>query len=889
MRFNFKKVSAIATSVLMVGMTMGVAAAANYPAPFVENNAANVAIVVGSGSGVSMLDGLQASNIQKDLQGRVSGTTGTSSTVSGEAFPLFTSSSKIYIGDAINVVKSIVTDSDLPTTLVDGTFEGDVSAEYTQTITLGSNPRFAFGKYPTSNDDPSLVFNFSTTAATAYIYNATVTFNKAVNLTHPDSEGEDITVFGQKYTIGSATTGTDLVLFKSSQELSLSVGGTDPTSMEVTVEGKTYTIELTGATSTSATIKVTDSAGASEIKEVTEETSKKIKGLDVSVKLASSSEATNSESATIMVGANRLELTDGSEVKVGSDEDSLDNTNVDIVTGGNNWGNVTSFLIQVAAQDSDVDAIKAGQSYTDPVFGTFKIDYSGLNIADDSTSRENIVVKPSGNDKATVKATNHKGKEATIEWYYNISTPAILADSDADDIRVVEQALVNRSEYVALGNQDEGYLLEVKSIKNDSSGFSTDEVKFQDAFDSTKEYDATITSEGVGSLTVGGKTYAITYDFLSSVSSENRQIRINYPDTTVQTEGIIYPTIQTSKGAKLAFYKPVNITLNAWNSTTVVGNISKLKFPDGDGYTDLTLVYNKGSNGTYSTWTINSVNVGVQVNGPADGGNGTDFWSGPLHYHINNTANMTVQVNLVDVAGAEITNPAVVMFEEQDDSSTQTYNAIIVKMGGVGTTTTPVTVNDVDDTWSNDSTTWNEIQMETNDDLYKSIDYFGTEQTLDKSDSDSYTITISYPDVQIYPEVYVGEVGSAITIGTTGTSGGTFNGVVVLDSEVSTQSGKNLIVVGGSCINSAAATLVGGAYCGSAWTEKTGIGSGQFLIQGFATSTLSPGKLAVLVAGYNAADTQNAATYLTKQTVDTSKKYKGTSSTTAELVTETTA
>jgi hypothetical protein len=47
MRFNFRKISAIAASALMTGMTLGVAAAANYPAPFVSGGVANVAVVYG--------------------------------------------------------------------------------------------------------------------------------------------------------------------------------------------------------------------------------------------------------------------------------------------------------------------------------------------------------------------------------------------------------------------------------------------------------------------------------------------------------------------------------------------------------------------------------------------------------------------------------------------------------------------------------------------------------------------------------------------------------------------------------------------------------------------------------------------------------------------------
>lgn len=111
----------------------------------------------------------------------------------------------------------------------------------------------------------------------------------------------------------------------------------------------------------------------------------------------------------------------------------------------------------------------------------------------------------------------------------------------------------------------------------------------------------------------------------------------------------------------------------------------------------------------------------------------------------------------------------------------------------------------------------------------------------------------------------------------------TLGNVLVKDSEVSSVATKNLIVVGGSCINSAAAALVGGTKCGAAWTEATGIGTGQFLIKGYEDSTITTG-LALLVAGYEAEDTVKATTYLTNKVVDTSKAYRGTTSTETAVV-----
>ena len=107
------------------------------------------------------------------------------------------------------------------------------------------------------------------------------------------------------------------------------------------------------------------------------------------------------------------------------------------------------------------------------------------------------------------------------------------------------------------------------------------------------------------------------------------------------------------------------------------------------------------------------------------------------------------------------------------------------------------------------------------------------------------------------------------------------------DSEVSSVSAKNLVVIGGSCINTVAAKLLGSetALCGADFTTKTGAGSGQYVIQTFE-SPYATTKIATLVAGYEAQDTTNAAKYLTTQkTVDTTKgkKYVGTTATTAEL------
>ncbi|MBU2104626.1 MAG: hypothetical protein KKF67_02540, partial [Nanoarchaeota archaeon] len=180
-----------------------------------------------------------------------------------------------------------------------------------------------------------------------------------------------------------------------------------------------------------------------------------------------------------------------------------------------------------------------------------------------------------------------------------------------------------------------------------------------------------------------------------------------------------------------------------------------------------------------------------------------------------------------------------------------------------------------------DSTGVYEIYMNNSDTAPRVLHYT-------KPDEDYAEAYYPSGDSETYAEVYLADASATLVSGGT-TSGSTSLGdVLVKDTEVSSVSSKNLIVVGGSCINSAAAKVLGlsSAACGSAFTEGTGVGTGEFLIKG-VSGAYTTGKIALVVAGYEAADTVNAAKYLTTQTVDTSKEYKGTSATSATLVTTT--
>jgi len=175
-----------------------------------------------------------------------------------------------------------------------------------------------------------------------------------------------------------------------------------------------------------------------------------------------------------------------------------------------------------------------------------------------------------------------------------------------------------------------------------------------------------------------------------------------------------------------------------------------------------------------------------------------------------------------------------------------------------------------------------EIFVEEEDsDIFRSFMYsaLGTELRWDKH-ANQYALDVIYHGKEVEAKVY-------ITAASVGLSSETETGIMTAkDTETSMYAGKNIIVVGGSAINTVAADLLGGAYHGDEFTKMTGVSAGGFLIQSFDKG----GKIALLVAGYNAADTQKAADYLVNngENVDTTvgNKYTGTTATEATLVVE---
>ena len=144
---------------------------------------------------------------------------------------------------------------------------------------------------------------------------------------------------------------------------------------------------------------------------------------------------------------------------------------------------------------------------------------------------------------------------------------------------------------------------------------------------------------------------------------------------------------------------------------------------------------------------------------------------------------------------------------------------------------------------------------------------YGALVTYENPTSNPEVFTVDYPESQRYPQVYITAKGATFSETSAPTSGAVTIqriqvGAAKLASEVSDVRAQNTILVGGPCANAAAATVLGNPVdCTAGFTP--GEGRVELWEQ-------SNGNVAMLVAGYSALDTRNAA-----QVVANYADYKG--------------
>ena len=761
-KFNFRKISAVVASALMTGMTMGVAAAADYPAPFVSGGVANVAVVYGTGTGVSSLDLVQAGNIQTSLGTYVE--SGEVTVTGGEIFKLEKTSNKFNFNEALNGVYADLDDENMDF-LADGTYDdGSIDEEFTQTVTLSTNPLSLFADTDYNSKEPTLGFKWTNNQN---IVQYSMDFDTAI--AYEDLEDTDFPLMGSTYYVLDVplTTNATITLLDSAEKVILNEGDT------VTLGGKTVSIEFIDATDVKFNVdgEITDKLGDHEYEELDDGS------YIVANEVMYNAKEVGVSSVEFSIGQGKIDLIDGEEVEV-NDED------VDGLVAQFDL-NTELTTLDIYWNSTDDTFLTAEDAITMPTFEAIKLVFKGLDFPTDSE-----IISLNSGEQMTLNMGNY---DLPLFWFNAASTTETQGYLGEEDYR-----LITAANAAAIANYTAGSL----NTSNLAGGL-----------DLVEDNRFLVTSYRADLSDIDTAYYEV-----SNIDWDGTTVEVKLTDLIGDNDLTFDKTTDTFDRGD------ITISLQQVNDTHAY------------------LWFNKTS-GTISYNTVFSdkgMKIVLPANNSADAG--LDFAGG-----VNFT--FTEADKDEDIAEGMAFN-IVVKNTSNDKLHVASYNT---------------SISDEEDA----------------DDVYVGyvLSDLASKITSDQT-GDEYDFEIEYFGKEVIADVEV--VGGTSTV----SSGATVLGnVLVKDTEVSSVATKNLIVVGGSCINSAAAALVGGAKCGAAWTEATGIGSGQFLIKGYADSTLTSG-VALLVAGYDAADTVKATTYLLNKDVDTSKEYKGTTSTELAVVVE---
>jgi hypothetical protein len=814
MRFNFKKITAIATSALMVGMTMGVAAATNYPAPFVSGGTANVAVVYGTGEGVSALDQTQAYNINLNLQSFMGDSDGDTGDVvtGGDSVLLAKASDNLNLANTWQVFGTTVTDDYLPELLADGTYtaKDNDDFDYEQKITLGAPAltNFRDSDYESlvglTERTPTIGFQIASNTA---VMNYTLEFTEdptsdVTSSDLEDFEGSDLPLLGRTYYVSDFKNGTSatylgaLTLLDSANTATVKEGET----ITLTVGDKSYEVSIDFVDSDSAALNidgvVTDDLAEGSTQKLSDGAYvgiRDVRKLEVSGELGS---------VEFSIGSGKLEITSGSEVKKNDDAIQGVYGYVYQATPSGNAEKIDKIVIEWKTDDevfltSELELIMPGFEAVKFSMADFvRPTEEKVSIEKDSdTSIELTVPIKDGTVSLNILYSNASGEfEGTGKASDERLATANGTGTDASIIFKEKSSGTNYHSYFvasyAATQEAESYLLRAK-VAYDSTA---------DRNETTLEkYDGSAWTEVCGDKVSGdtcnvGKV-SLTIGTVAYTAGGTESVNIT------GTSGVSLNHIFTKGGLKI--YLPFETAVNV--SSTSLGAIN---FSTGQAVT----AANDGHDSD-TFWLF------------MDGEDKDDTIAGGalFNFTFDDTSNGRLQVSEVNHAGSGGSGALEV------GDSTNIYEKYII------------------------------------DDVAPRIIHYT------KPDEDYAEVYYPTGDSESYAKVYLADQLATITAGTSsGGSSTQLGNVVYMDSEKSSWVSKNVIIIGGSCINSAAAEALGvsSKTCAEAFTEATSVSAGQFLIQSVGDA-FTEGKIALVVAGYNVDDTVKAASYLTTQTVDT--------------------
>ena len=110
MKFNFRKVASTLASVAMLSSTVGFAAAAAWPAPFVENGVGDVTVVYPGVDAAADTDGQYATTLATTLGGLLDDGDDDGPVVQGDGWLVDSKNSILEFSESLSNVKNSIDD-----------------------------------------------------------------------------------------------------------------------------------------------------------------------------------------------------------------------------------------------------------------------------------------------------------------------------------------------------------------------------------------------------------------------------------------------------------------------------------------------------------------------------------------------------------------------------------------------------------------------------------------------------------------------------------------------------------------------------------------------------------------------------------------------------------
>ncbi len=817
---TIKRILAVGAGLTMLGMTVTGAMAAdlkNYPDMFVSDGVFDGLLVVGENA--AAVDNLALTDIASSMKYAKAGTSAAVS-VEGDAWMVGTSSKKLEMansnttssaitGEVVREISTFIGDDEL-SGLADGTFATNANSyPYQQFMFFDDNGASlaedsSLVKYDENDDDLSADYFFVKSGRQIARYK--LEFGSTAQSDVTDADGAatttgdylddfrntELVLFGQLYSIVEAT--RPHANDQRSVKLTLMAGASRDTLLEgeagtYMVKGKEYEVSLSYVDATKAKFTVN---GETTNKLAVGETYVLADGSEIGVsEVLYQAYAGGVHSAEFYVGAQKLELRD-------------DNITL---------SNAGSYAMKVGSEDIDgTDVLITGTD--DNTVATLSTIEVNMTAEDDywvgSGAKLSEVIAATGEEKEVLfgNAFDIEYKGLTSEPTHALELKKSsdrryqmrLYDGDSNPVDI-PIAYAEAAFNISFGEETQAaatsrtdwkklHLVELNTTAGSESG---DPIEKKDYFVLT----------GGTSTDGSAKSYLVQYVGADKSSKTSPKIKFKNVGSGETLEYSVSTTNATAT-IKLGGY---SFLVNGIGITA--DDFPLLVDLDGSGAiaasADVDFVDSYGSSWNFTKITHNISEPGVTVVVKMTTPNGDDY---------DNVVPASPRFNLTAVAGPEVRASK---FAPGTNS------------GGGLTLLTPDGLTEV--AYG-----------------YSSMGTYITEKTPSGSPQE---YTLDYPEKQRLPQVFVtsGATTSSVKSGAS-LAAVTIVDATKLDSEVASVSAQNLIVVGGPCVNTVAAELLGSpADCTEGFTP------GKARVKLFEHAN---GNVAMLVAGYSGADTRLA-------------------------------